>query len=295
MKQGYEWKGRCSVKKLGCLILVVACLLFGQSSGLAAHWMYVQRLEGTRFGPAHEFVDAESVVKTGTRLTYWTLWVLENPAGPDKILKLLRKNEAELADPQQSRVLGFYQYKADDSEVGSYLQPGMAGSLNVGALRALHYAQDNNPAELNKPEDLQVSLPLWHSSGLNNSSYRLLFDIRNLKATVKGEPAAGVSPEFEITVKQEWTEAGAVQRRAELTQAEPAHHGYRELSYTLSTYRFHPQQRQGILLWQSDHNLHGVTLQYFVGNEWRRITDGSIEQTIEQLGVRWFQGKIEIL
>lgn len=282
------------MKKCGCLLLVIACLMLGQSRGLAAHWMYVQRLEGTRFGPAHEFVDAESVLKTGTRLTYWTLWLLENPAGPDQILKLLRKNEAELADPQQSRVLGFYQYKADDAEVRRYLQPGTAGSLNVGALRALHYAQDDLPADMNKPEELQVSLPRWHSSGLANSSYRLLFDVRNLKATAKWDRAAGVPPEFEITVKQEWTEAGAAQRRAELTQAEPAHHGYRDLCYTLTTYRFHPQKRQGILLWQSDHNRHGVTLQYFVGNEWKTIAGGSIEETVENQGVEWFQGKIEI-
>lgn len=282
------------MKKYGCVILVIVCLLIGQSSGLAAHWMYVQRLEGTRFGPAHEFVDAESLVKTGTRLTYWTLWLLENPAGPNKILKLLRKNEAELAEPQQSRVLGYYQYGADDTEARSYLQPGMVSSLDVGALRALHYVQDHSPVDLNKPEDLSVSLPRWQGSDLENNSYRLLFDIHNIKATAKRDSAVGVPPEFEITVKQEWTETGAVQRRAELTQAEPAHHGYRDLNYTLTTYRFNPARRQGILLWQSDHNQHGVTLKYFVGNEWRSIASGSVEETVEKLGVGWFQGEIKI-
>jgi hypothetical protein len=270
------------------LMLVVTILLIFQKTGLAAHWMYVQRLEGTRYGPCHEFVDAESVVKTGNRLNYWSLWLMEKPAGPEAFVKMLRQNEVDLTGAQQSRVLEFYQYNADDAEVRNNLKPGIWTSISPGVRRAIHYLREDKSGNLTKPEDLSVSRPRWHTSGITDNRYNLLFDIRLINSTTKRGTDGGVPPEFEITVKKVWTETGAIERCAELTQVQLTHHGCRNLSYTVTTYRFSADKRLRILLWQSDHDQNGVPLQFFIGNEWEKVAEGSVEAEIQKIGVSWF-------
>ena len=53
-------------------------------------------------GPCNEYLDTESVVKTGQRLVYWTIWLLDAPGGKQQVRKILRKNEALLSDPKQT-------------------------------------------------------------------------------------------------------------------------------------------------------------------------------------------------
>jgi len=274
------------------LMLVVTILLMFQKTGLAANWMYVQRLEGTRYGPCHEFVEAESVVKTENRLNYWSLWLMEKPAGPEAFVKMLRKNEVDLTGTQQSRVLEFYQYNADDVEVRNNLKPGIWTRISPGVRRAMHYLREDKSENLAKPEDLSVSLPRWYTSGIVDKKFNLLFDSRSIKSTTKRGINGGVPPEFEITVKKVWTETGVIERRAELTQIQPTHHGYRNLSYTVTTYRYSADKRLRILLWQSDHDQNGVPLEFLVGSEWKIFAEGSVEAEIQKIGVRWFRGEL---
>jgi hypothetical protein len=69
---------------------------------------YFKRLEGTRYGPCTEYVDADSVVTDDDRVVYWTIWVLDETLKYDGTKKILFKKETPLVYPRQYRTLGQY-------------------------------------------------------------------------------------------------------------------------------------------------------------------------------------------
>ena len=275
------------------LILVVVLFLFGTGeTAFAANWMYVQRMEGTRLGPCHEFIDADSVVQSGDQLIYWSLWQMEEPSGPQGVVKVLRKKEARLNEPRQSRILEYYYYGADGEEIRRYQTPGMFSSFDGSSRRALHYVASASNPTADKPTELDVSLPRWTSSGSTHEGFELFIDIRSIRALPR-QDKAGVPAEFEMTVKKVWNPAGATARIAELNKNRPAKHGYRNLAYSTTTYRFHLGRNQSMLLMHSDHDANGVTLEFSFGDEWTGLAAGSLEEELRSLGVRWFRGEWE--
>lgn len=279
--------------KKACLILAVVLLLFGTAeTAFAVNWMYVQRMEGTRLGPCHEFIDADSVVQSGDQLIYWSLWRMEEPSGPQRVVKVLRKKEARLNEPRQSRILEYYYYGADDEEIRSYQKPGMFSSFDASSRRALHYVGSASNPTADRPTELDVSLPRWTSSGSEHEEFELFIDIRSIRALPRQEKE-GVPAEFEMTVKKVWNPAGAAVRIAELNKNRPAKHGYRNLAYSTATYRFHLGRNRSMLLMNSDHDTHGVTLEFSFETDWRDLATGSLEAELRTIGVRWFRGEWE--
>lgn len=272
-----------------CLGLVFCCFLTMHGVSNAAHWMYVQRLEGTRYGPCHEFIDAESVWQDGSSLFYWSLWLLEQPYGPERIQKILRKNEASLKTPVQVRSLESFQYSEGDREVRRYLQAGMWSQYRQEALRARHYLDETRKKEPARPASLDVSLPRWYRTTVETEEYRLLVDVRSIRSTRKGEPGE-VPSEFEMTVKKVWTDFGARVRRIRLNEEKPVHHRYESLTFSVLTYRFRSGEDQMMLLWQSDHDDREIPLAFFIGDAWQRM--GPEHKMIRGQGLHWFEGSL---
>lgn len=146
------------MKNIKIIALLLLVLMLGQGTAVAANWTYIQRLEGTRMGPCNEYLDTESVVKTGERMVYWTIWLLDAPGGKQQVRKILRKNEALLSDPKQMRALETYQYDINDAEVYQSLKPSMFTELSPdsAAYRALQYARQDAGTDSPKPTSIDV-------------------------------------------------------------------------------------------------------------------------------------------
>ena len=282
------------MRKFSLLTILLLCLLAWQGNVSAAQWMYFERLEGTRMGPCTEYVDAESVVKNGARLIYWTLWLLDEPGGDKQVRKVLWKNEATLSEPKQERALEFYQYNAEGEEVFQYLKPGVNSALleNSSALRAFQYLRKEGEAISPKPLNLAVSKPRWFTVGATHSGFKLLFDVRSIQPVVKTDPP-NIPVLFEITVKRAWNAEGAETRRAFLMQQKYQQHGYEELSYTVTTYRFLTNSNKMMVLRTTDRDQNNIPLDCFVESDWREVAPGSVEEQIKRTGLRWFKGDLE--
>ena len=147
-----------NIKIIKIIALLLLVFMIGQGTAVAASWTYIQRLEGTRMGPCGEYLDTESVVKTGQKLVYWTIWLLDAPGGKKQVRKILRKNEALLNDPKQIRALETYQYDINDAEVYQSLQPSMFTELtpDSAAYRALQHARQDDGSDSAKPNSIDV-------------------------------------------------------------------------------------------------------------------------------------------
>ena len=107
--------------RLGALFLVALFVLSGTAS--ATNWIYLQRQEGTRFGPGTEYIDVDSVVKDDDKVVYWTIWVFDETVAYDGTKKILWKQEALLSGPPRHRNVKMYQYNNEDVEIRNYLKP----------------------------------------------------------------------------------------------------------------------------------------------------------------------------
>ena len=282
------------MKKLTGLSVLVVWLFAWQGVAVAANWLFVQRLEGTRMGVCNEYIDEETVVRRGDQIVYWTMWLYEKPFGKQQVQRVLWKKEAILSGSGQVRGLEYYHYDQAGEEVFQYLKPTMFSPLadNYAARRAVYYARQDGSLLTEKPSDLDISPPRWYSTGLEFKDFELLVDVRSIKAVPK-VPAADVPVQFEMTVKRVWTEQAAAARRAELMQREPLRHAYAGLEYMVTTYRFRSDADKMIVLLSSDHNQHGVPMSFAVETAWQDVLPASPEGKFRQIGLRWLRGEIE--
>ena len=265
-------------------------LLIMPATALAANWMSLQRLEGTRLGPCQEYFDTESMSKKDNRLVYWSLWLMENPAGPRGISKVLWQKELLLAEPKQIRTLAYYQYDSAGLEAFSYQKPGgftLVDEHSPGA-RVLQYLDGAAFNTAAKPTDLAAALPNWLADQKSYPDFQLYIDRNSIQALVRTEP--GVLPAtFEMTVKRVWTEAGSAARTAELNRVKPTRQPYAMVAYTVTTYRFQSNENSFRRLWISDHDAKGIPLAFAAETNWTGILSDSAEAGIFARGARWFR------
>jgi len=282
------------MKKSAVITFLLLQLLIWQSVVAASQWMYVQKIEGTRMGPCTEFVDSESVVIKGERMVYWSLWLFDEPAGPQKIRKVLWKNEALLLEPEQVRSLESYHYDADDTEVYQYLNPTMFSPMmeNSSATRALQYAKDDGRVLSVKPADIGIASPKWYNTPKINDSFVLLFDVTSVKALPKWNNH-DIPSVFEITVKFIWNEKALKVRQEELLRQKNQRPGYGGLSYSVTTYRFQTDAHKLIALRTTDYDSNNNQLAFSIEYNWREYLSGSVEERIGKIGVRYFAGDVE--
>ena len=282
------------MKKMTGLIILAFWLFVWQTTAAAANWMFVQRLEGTRMGACNEYIDEESVARTGDRMICWTLWLYDKPFGKQAAERILSKKEVVLNEPGQVRTLEYYHYNQAGDEVFQYLKPMMYSPLaeSYSAQRALQYVRDKGGLLAEKPTDIDVSPPRWFTSGLSFNDFELLFDIRSIKALPKLSGTI-LPAQFEITVKRAWREQAVAVRQAELMKQKPTQHAYAGLAYSVTTYRFRTDVDKMMVLLTVDQDRNGVPMTFTTENTWRELRPGSVEMQVRQIGLNWFRGDME--
>lgn len=94
--------------------LVLLIMLSFTSSAFATNWVLYDRLDDGFLG-TNWFIDADSVVKDGSKLFFWTTAVYDKP--PLMVNeKPIDKYEASLSLPMQFRRIETHQYK-DNKEI----------------------------------------------------------------------------------------------------------------------------------------------------------------------------------
>ncbi len=271
-------------------ILLVSLFLLSSSVG-AANWIYLQRLEGTRYGACTEYLDTESVVQKQDRVHYWTLWVLDDKQASHNIRKMLRKSEGVLGDSIQTRFLEYYQYDIDDKEIFRYFNTsdsfskeasGSSGEFEVQ--RALQYVRGQGELVSVKPTDLSASGPRWFGSRAFDE-FDLHWDIRSISAYPRNKPDT-----VEITVKWIWNEKGLVARQAYLRSLPPrAGAGYQHIKVTKVNYRFQVSQNKMMILSISDYDENNQRLYFAEVYKWQDIELGSQHEAARKIAIQWIR------
>jgi hypothetical protein len=283
------------MKKMTGIIILALWLLSWQGVAVAANWLFVQRLEGTRMGVCDEYINDTSVVRAGDKLIFWTLRLYEKPFGKQQAQRVLYKNEAILAPAGQVRTVEYYHYNQAGTEVLQYLKPMMFSPLeqSYAAQRALQYARDSGELLSDKPLDIEVSPPLWQSVEISSDQFTLWIDTNSIKL-LSPTDGAPVSQLFEITAKRIWSEQAAAVRQNELMRRDPAKHSYAGLAYQVVTYRFHRDAEKMIVLLITDHNLHGVPMAFATETDWRQVMPDSFEAKVGNFGRDWLKTRAGI-
>ena len=268
--------------------IVLASLLLLSSSAGAANWIYLQRLEGTRYGACTEYLDTESVVRKQDRVHYWTLWVLDEKQPSHNIKKMLRKSEGLLGDPLQTRFLEYYQYDLGDKEVFRYVNTadsfskepsGSSGEFEVQ--RALQYVRGQGELVSVRPTDINASGPRWFGSRTFDE-FDLHWDIRSISAYPRNKPDT-----VEIIVKWIWNEKGLLARQAYLRALQPSAGGYQHIKYTNVNYRFQVAQNKMMILSISDYDENNQRQYFAEVYKWQDIEPGSQHEAARKIAIQW--------
>jgi hypothetical protein len=100
-------------RKIVCLILLI--MLSFTSSVFASNWVFYVRDDDGFIG-TNWYIDADSVVKDGSKLFLWTGAVYDKPPSMVK-QKVMAKYEASLSPPMQFRRLETHQYDSTNKEL----------------------------------------------------------------------------------------------------------------------------------------------------------------------------------
>ncbi len=280
-------KGGVTVKK-SVLLWVLACFCFFGTAE-AANWTYVQRLEGTRFGACAEYVDADSVVRQGERIVYWTMWVVDDGEHPYPYKKLLWQNEVVMSKVWQQRSLRSYYYDKDEQEVFRYLQPGAFALLPMesarlqGVQRALAFAKDGTIDLAARPEHLLAAAPRWYGT-VTDWAGELYWDVHSVIAWPPLD-----SEIIEIRTRWVWNELGAAARQAEVAaltiKPRPTLEG---LHHTIIHYQFSLRENKVKVISAADYDQHQRRISLVDGGDWQAIAPGSREEMARRIALQWF-------
>lgn len=128
-------------RSLFCLLLLL--FLFSHTA-FAANWQFHARVPDPVSDMVTIYVDADSATKSGGKLIYWTLVVLDTPFM--EFAKQTTKLEVNLAQPRQYRVLEIHRYDQKnkewdaDTETGDWTEPEPEDELEIAF--ALKIAKD---------------------------------------------------------------------------------------------------------------------------------------------------------
>lgn len=278
------------IRRIPALLLIALLIL--SNTALAANWVYLQRLEGTRYGACTEYFDADSVIKDGDKGAYWTLWVVDRnpPPGYPKIL--LWKNEVLLSTPMQKRYLEAYQYDiAGDAAVINnffYLKPfdffpiepdSMEEAFIKQIMQSAKIGQESDAAQ---PDHLTVPSPKWYGS-VEFAECNLFWDIHSIVAWPWEKPTT-----VQITVKWVWNEQGNEARKAVLSAQSQRSKGYDDLSYTMVTYQFLTNENKMRIMSMVDCSNDNSRRALYIGSEeWQDIAIGSKDERARQIALNW--------
>ena len=180
------------------------------SSCAAADWVYLQRLEGTRYGPCTEYIDASSILKDDVVVSYWTIWVFDEASDFHPVMKILWKKEAPLPGFKgQRRILERYYFDAADGEIRRYLEPIKDyGDRDDEIRMALGYSRPGKAGRDAPPDHVLTPSPRWYGDVLM-AECDLYWDVRSIVSWPRSEPTA-----VDIRVKKVWHPEAIDKRKA---------------------------------------------------------------------------------
>lgn len=276
------------------IILIFITLLIGPNTAFATTWTYLQRQEGTRMGACSEYFDADSVVINEGKLTFWTLWVLDQELQFDNTKKILWKREVLLASPMKNRNVERYSYDSTDSEISRYLQGGAFYNVPVNSVeeesmeRVFSYAQGSPKAEAVKPEHIVVPDAEWYG-GFPLPDCQFYWNVSSMALWPRDNPTT-----VEVIVKWVWNPQGIEGRKAALAlvKQKPSPTNYGNLSYTLVNYQFSLYSNKMTSLSIIDHDRAGERITFIEGEEWQDCVEGSKEDMARKSILQWMNNHV---
>ncbi|MDR3566080.1 MAG: hypothetical protein P4N59_32220 [Negativicutes bacterium] len=281
-------KARRLVAKSAALFLVALFLLSGTAS--ATNWVYLQRHEGTRYGPCSEYLDADSVVEDSDKLVYWIMWVLDETNSYDGAKKIMWKQEVPLAVPLKYRNLELYLFDSRDAEIRhNTISMFLFSAEPEDVARIREYARPRQGEEVLNPGHIMTPGRRWYGS-VKYPDCDLYWDIHSITAWPQDNPTT-----VEITVKWVWNEAGLKKHRAFL-QSQNNRLGYRYegLTYTLVNYRFLTFESRMRMMSMRDFRADGTQMNLLDSIDWRDVEQGSKDEAARKIALNWLKNSDEI-
>mgnify|MGYP003617008710 CR=1 FL=1 len=276
---------RAAATFMRIVIFVGLCwaALITASSCAAADWVYLQRLEGTRYGACTEYIDASSVLNDGTVVSYWTIWVFDEASAHHPVMKMLWKKEAPLPGFKgQRRILERYYFDAANREIQRYLEPIKDYGDRDDEIRiALGYSRPGKTGRDAPPDHILTPSPRWYGYVLT-AECDLYWDVRSIVSWPRNEPT-----EVDIRVKKVWHPEAIDKRKADIRAKFRYQQSYDGLTYTVANYRFLLQQGRCRILEETDFTADGRRLTVVDGTDWQTVEAGSTEEIISSIALRW--------
>ena len=226
------------------LTVICTCLLcfMGAAVSQAVNWTYLQRQEGTLYGPCTAYFDRDSVSRDQKKISAWILWTMDEPYLSRGVHKILYHQEmfkdaagwqrARLEMHrfgQQDRVLNRYRdYKATFYKV-------TPDSPEANALEKIQLAAKERPFPTAvATASLKVPAPQWRQAAVLPEG-TLYID----KTTLTIWPEQPFN-RAEVTAKLVWNDQALAQRKQELAAFNLKQYplDYKDIKYTVFTYHF---------------------------------------------------------
>ena len=280
------------------IFVIVFTVLIAQLSVInvvfATNWVYLDRLEGTRYGSCTEYLDTDSVLRKDDRLSYWTLWVMDDyPRSYQTFKKMLRKNEALLTDPPQTRVSEYYQYDENNQETFRYIFADTHYYKSREALadepaiqHALQHVGSRDILISVKPADISIAPQNWQKLK-SFDEFDLMWDNRLINKRPR------ITPEVvEMIVRWVWNENGAAARKAYLEDKDAKRGSQARIDtlvYSQVTYQFLVNQNKMKILTIGDYATDGRRVGYTEIYKWQDIEPGSEHDAARQTALKWIK------
>lgn len=259
------------------------------ATAAAADWVYMQRLEGTRYGACTEYIDADSVCRDDTKVSYWTIWVFDEASAYHPVMKILWKREAPLPGLEgQRRILERYYFDAAEVEIQRYPEPVKDYSDKDDEVRmALGHARAARMSGEQPPDHVLIPTTRWYGF-ISDDGCDLYWDVSSIVAWPRNEPTA-----VDIRVKKVWHPEAVDKRKAEILAKFRYKQDYDGLTYTIANYRFLLQQDRWRILEETDFDDAGRRMTVLDGNNWQTIEAGSMADIVRSVALRWLAGDVE--
>ena len=267
------------------IVCMISTLFIFSNTTFAANWIYLQRQEGTRYGPCTEYFDVDSVARDKDKLIVWRLWVLDEPPIFGPIKKILFKQEVLLDQPMKKGNAATYTYDTNDQEIRRYstVTPGFyevrPNSMEENSIeRVLLYAQEGKEGDSAEPSHILPPERVWYKAA-DISDGQLYLDITSLVVW----PQHSIN-KLEVTAKVVWNEQGFGKRKAQLAELSKKRYplAYEKVGYTLFSYQFLVRENRSRIFEVTDYDDTDDRITVLEGIEWQDIEADSRDKAVLQ-------------
>ena len=267
------------------IVGIFSALFIFSNTTFAANWVYLQRQEGTRYGPCTEYFDVDSVVKDKDKIIVWRLWVLDESKTSNQIKKILFKQEVLLDQPMKQGNAATYTYDTNDQEIRRYstVTPGFyevqPNSMEENSIeRVLLYAQEGKEGDSAEPSHILPPERVWYKAA-DISDGQLYLDLTSLVVW----PHHSIN-KLEVTAKVIWNEQSLEKRKVQLAELSKKRYplAYEKVSYTLLSYQFLPRENRSRIFEVTDYDDTDDRITLLDGIEWQDIEEDSRDKAVLQ-------------